>query len=148
MAVRKKLKLSPSQMAGRLRVTPSSYYKAERGEQFFGLVTLKRFSDEFDVSIDWLLYDRGPQYITDKTKIAEMEEINREMKLSYEAQIETLNKTIVNEKQKSSTTGGRYNPANNEDVNELLEYFETDSAFFYEMMMFFKKHKKENQPAG
>lgn len=149
LAIRKTFKLTPSQMAGRLRITPSTYYKAERGENLFGIVTLKRLTLEFGISIDWLVYNHGPQYLSDKTKIDDLEKIYREMKQSCDDQIKTLNKAVALEREKNKrlteppeVPGGRYSPLVNEDIKELLEYFETDSSYFHEMMLHFKKHKE------
>ena len=147
LEVRLERGLTPGQMAEKLGITDSSVHKAERGVQFFGFNTLKRFSLKFNCSIDWLLFNRGPKYLEEKISIAELQQQLHQLKESYEEQIASLHKNLADEKSKNKildpdnvSIGGPYNPAVNKDVKDLLNDFEKSPELFYEVMLLYKKH--------
>ena len=64
--VRRQLNYSRSEMAGILGLKHSGYSKNETGETFPGVYTLNLLQKNFDISMDWLLFSKGPMVFKDK----------------------------------------------------------------------------------
>jgi transcriptional regulator with XRE-family HTH domain len=64
--VRRRLNYSRQEMARVLGLKSSGYFKNESGETFLSVTTLSRLQKNFDISIDWLLFNKGPMYFKDK----------------------------------------------------------------------------------
>jgi transcriptional regulator with XRE-family HTH domain len=64
--LREQLNYSPDRMAAHFELTVSDYSKNENGETLPGLDTLRRLSDDFDISLDWLILNKGPKYFKEK----------------------------------------------------------------------------------
>lgn len=148
---RKEQGLSPAEMAHRLDMLPSGYYKIERGEQFFSLRVLQVFTREFGISLDWLVFNNGPRYVRDKNSLADIEKKYSELRQQYDTdtahlkkELEACKKKLVDIPGKEPELKGRYHPSNHVEVKELLDYFENAPTFFYEMMLQFNKHKEKN----
>jgi transcriptional regulator with XRE-family HTH domain len=54
------------EMAVRLHITPGAYSKNERGLNFPGLDTLRCLTRDFDISMDWLIFEKSPMYNKEK----------------------------------------------------------------------------------
>ncbi|MCP5102815.1 MAG: helix-turn-helix transcriptional regulator [bacterium] len=85
--VREQLRFSPVEMAARMGIKAGSYYKNENGETFPGLRTLARLQKDFDISMDWLIFNKGPMNFKEKqlekkgeTKTPGIEKNTQEMK--------------------------------------------------------------------
>jgi transcriptional regulator with XRE-family HTH domain len=127
--LRKLLNLSRKEMAARLGLTRSGYTRNENGDTFPGKSTLRRLSKDFDISMDWLFFDRGPMYFQEKLPeekeppVKEQEEPPREEEEKRTPRIEEVMP----------------------DVRELLDHMEQDPLLRYEMLLTFYKYKKETQ---
>jgi len=64
--IRKKLDYSLPQMAGALGLSYEGYYKNESNNASPGAATLHRLLQNFDISMDWLLFEKGPMLFKDK----------------------------------------------------------------------------------
>lgn len=64
--LRKQLDYSANEMAGRLGVQVASYYKNESGDTIPGLISLHRLQKDFNISMDWFLFNKGPMYYEEK----------------------------------------------------------------------------------
>ncbi|MCX6579511.1 MAG: helix-turn-helix transcriptional regulator [Candidatus Aminicenantes bacterium] len=111
-AVRKSYDHSRQEMASRLGVSRSNLYKNEIGFYFPRLDTLVRLHDDFDISLDWLLFDIGPMHTKDKQAAIAMAK---------------QSKGMVNE---------------SPDVIELLTAIEQDQVLRHELLAYFYKYKK------
>ena len=69
--IRQSLRLSNSQMAAKLGVERSTYNRNEEGRTLPGISTLLKLGNYYDISLDWLLRNKGPMYC--KEKIVEKE---------------------------------------------------------------------------
>ncbi|MCP5102573.1 MAG: helix-turn-helix transcriptional regulator [bacterium] len=65
-AVREQLRFSPVEMAARMGIKTGGYYKNENGETFMGMRTMDRLQKDFDISMDWLIFNKGPMYFKEK----------------------------------------------------------------------------------
>lgn len=64
--VRDQLRFSRVEMAARMGIKPVGYYKNENGETFPGLRSLDRLQKDFDISMDWFIFNKGPMYYKEK----------------------------------------------------------------------------------
>ena len=66
--VRQQTGLSIKEMAAQLGVTRDGYAKNERGQNILNIDSLKRLGQKFNISMDWLLFNRGPSQYKEKGK--------------------------------------------------------------------------------
>ena len=60
--LRKSLKLSNSRMAARLNVSRGTYSRNEEGKSMPGVATLIKLNKDYNISLEWLLLNKGPMY--------------------------------------------------------------------------------------
>ncbi len=79
--VREMLRISPNSMAARMGVSRSSYDKYEYGGAFPSPIGLKVLANDFNISLDWLIADKGPIIYKEKTELtATMSDVNTDVK--------------------------------------------------------------------
>ena len=71
--MRETLRSSPDSMAAHMGVARSSYNKYEYGEAFPGPIGLNALVNNFDISLDWLVANKGPMFYKGKAQMAEDE---------------------------------------------------------------------------
>jgi transcriptional regulator with XRE-family HTH domain len=64
--IRKYLGFSIPQMAGALGLSYDGYYKNESNQASPGYFTLQRLQQNHDVSMDWLMFGKGPMFFNNK----------------------------------------------------------------------------------
>jgi len=64
--LRKHFNYSLDEMARKLDLSKSGYFKNEGGFTFPGLKTLDRLQRSYDISMDWLLFNKGSMNYTKK----------------------------------------------------------------------------------
>ncbi len=64
--VHEDLKLSPEELAAHFGVVRTTYVKNETGSTFPSYPSLHVLSHTFNVSLDWLIADKGPRYFREK----------------------------------------------------------------------------------
>ncbi len=112
---RKPLKYSENEMADRLDAYRTSYHRYERGETSPQLTALYELARTFDISLDWLIADKGPMYYKEKQ---------------------------VKEKPGPAADTPQ---AVREDINELLEHMEQIPLLRYEVLVMFHKFKEDRK---
>jgi len=119
--IREALKYSGPKMASRFGVARSSYLRNENGETCPDIQSMRILGNTFDVSLDWLICDKGPMYYHEKEqKQVEKEEEKTEQKPSPE----TLD-TVP------------------EEIRELLEHMKRIPLLRYQILASFHKFKDE-----
>ena len=96
----------------------SSYTRYEKGETFPMEVALYRLGEKFDISLDWLILDRGPKYYKEKEAIKE-----EKKETEPPANVKTLP----------------------DDVLELVEVMEQVPILRYKVLLYFHELKKEHK---
>lgn len=143
--LRKHLNLSREEMASHCGLTISGYAKNERGNTFLGFDTLARLGKTFDISLDWLILDKGPIYYRLKEGEAKPAEPD-EAKPAVEG--ETLETVNTLPQAFSPGRGGVQFPAGLEgvgfDVEQMLERMALDPQFRYEVLASFHKYLKDH----
>ena len=71
--MRETLKFSQERMAGFFGVQRSSYTKYENGDTFPGEQALKVLAENFDISLDWLICNKGPMFYKEKAPWEELD---------------------------------------------------------------------------
>jgi len=112
---RKPLKYSQNEMADRLDAYRTSYHRYERGETSPQLTALYELAKTFDISLDWLIADKGPMYFKEK-----------EVKEKPEPAADTPQTT-------------------QEDIKELIEHMEQIPLLRYEVLVMFHKFKEDRK---
>ncbi len=120
LKLRGQLALSPGEMAARLGVSRSSYYKNENGETLPGMISIFRLHKDLKLSIDWFLFGIGGMYLPDEQQIQERE-------------------------QAKTPSTVKFDP----ELSELIAHLEKDPLLRHEIMVYFYKYKqnKNAQPA-
>lgn len=77
--VREKLDLSHQEMAYYFGTARTNYTKKETGENFPNLSALNVLGSHFDVSLDWLICNKGPMFYKAKDKEAQVDGIGMEV---------------------------------------------------------------------
>ncbi|NIM13976.1 MAG: helix-turn-helix domain-containing protein [Candidatus Aminicenantes bacterium] len=127
--LRKQLNYSAQEMAARLGLNYNSYYKNENSETYPGINTLYQLSEAHDISIDWLMFGKGPMYCQEKGREKELAELGKELELMREKLREQEEKA-----------GIRFRP----ELQELLEHMERIPLLYHEVLVYFQRFKVEN----
>ena len=119
--LRNHFKYSLDEMARKLELSKSGYFKNEGGFTFPGLKTLDRLQREYDISMDWLIFNKGPINYTKKPSVQSLEE---------ERGLSALRNV-------------------SQEVLGLVEYMEQDPLLRAEMLVHFYRYKEKREvPVG
>ena len=117
--IREQLKHSPADMARRLGLSYSGYFKNESGITFPKVTTLHVLQDDFGISMDWLIFNKGPMHYKDR-----QQELRPEEKGTKTSRLEDRVP----------------------EVQELLDHMEEDVLFRHKVLVYFYEYKK-GQPS-
>jgi transcriptional regulator with XRE-family HTH domain len=145
--LRKHVNCDKKQMASRLGIVTNTYYKNESGLNLPSLTTLKRLVDDFDLSMDWLLFGRGSMFFKEKAqKEKELEQAVKELntqldreRKNHETECKKKEEELKNQRQKAAFIESR------PDMKELLEHMEQDAIFYHKLMLYFQEYKIEKK---
>jgi transcriptional regulator with XRE-family HTH domain len=113
--IRKLLKFNRKAMAARLSIGVGGYNKNEYGVTFPNLHTLKVLQKDLDISLDWLIFGKGPMYFKAKE-----------------------------EKTKDTGTEPENLSAAMPDIKNMIEDMSKDPQLRYEVLGFYFRYRKEN----
>lgn len=116
-ALRKQLNYSPGEMAARMGIQITGYYKNESGENVPAFPALYKLQKEFGISMDWLLFNSGPMYLQEKQTERALEREKKEEKGAREFEELML------------------------EVRELVEHMGQDPVLRHEILLYFHKYK-------
>jgi transcriptional regulator with XRE-family HTH domain len=115
--IREPLGYTHREMGELINVDRSSYTRYESGETFARMMSLYQLGTKLDISMDWLIINKGPMYYKEK-------EVN-EGKTAGEPPIP--GKTLP------------------DDVGELLEIMEKVPVLRYKVLLYFHELKEEHK---
>jgi transcriptional regulator with XRE-family HTH domain len=127
--LREQFNLSQGVMARKFNLSNSGYFKNETGNTFPGVRTLYRLSTEHDISMDWLLFGKGPQYYKGKEREVELEQV-----------VEQLKKELV-KKEEAKNAAIDMKP----EIRELLEYMARIPLLYHELLVHFENFRVEKK---
>ncbi|MCP5049776.1 MAG: helix-turn-helix domain-containing protein [bacterium] len=147
--IRKQLNMTAPEMAARIGISANGYNKNESGVNLPGLAALQMLQKDFDISLDWLYFNKGPMHFKSKLKASEMEaekeQLNEKAELLKD-QEERLEKEAENLKRRGE---GAKKFAELEtvmsDITDLLEYMGTDPQLRHKVLLDFYSYKKERE---
>jgi len=145
--VRKHNNLLRKQMAEELDVCINGYRKYERGENALSQQSQILLAEKFDVSLHWLLLDKGPMLFSDIEKaLLENEQLKQEILRQKEQQQrqKQIEKKVNPEPVKSPDMVEITTP----EVRELLEYMEANPLFKFQLLTHFYRFKQDGQNPG
>ncbi len=120
--LRKLLGYSKIQMAARVGVTPSGYYRNEAGETFPNFKTLRMLCNEHDISMDWFIFNKGPMYFKEKIEPG-----------GTEKEPEVIIKTVEVPKELPK------------DIQELIDHMEGIPLLHHEVLAYLQRFKVDNK---
>jgi transcriptional regulator with XRE-family HTH domain len=133
--LRRQNKLTAPQMASQLEMGPNGYRKYERGVYFPPLQVQIHLSEKFDISLDWLLLNKGPMHRSEVEKALQE------------------NKQPKPEKMEEKTGPEPVVPPDamivtSPEIKELLQYMEENPSFKFQLLGHFYRHKQGGQKDG
>ena len=121
--LRTHLNYSPREMAARLGIQTSPYYKNENGDTLPGSDSLYRLHQDFGISLDWLFFNYGPMYYRERQSAEETEK-------------------------PEPVTGA---PPTWEErmpgVQEMLQHMEQDPLLRHRILLYYYSQRDNEQPA-
>jgi transcriptional regulator with XRE-family HTH domain len=108
-------------MARKLELSRSGYYKNEGGLAFPRLETLDILQRNYDISMDWFIFNKGPVHFKEKQPESPPEPGKAE------------------EKETPATENI------SDDVRELLEYMDQDRLLKHEVLVYFYKYREKKE---
>ncbi|MCP5107696.1 MAG: helix-turn-helix transcriptional regulator [bacterium] len=119
--LREQFKYSHEQMSGKLGLSKSGYFKNEGGIRFPGFKTLDLLQKNWDISMDWLIFNKGPVHY--KEKMPEPAPQPEKVEVKETTGLEDIGP----------------------DVRELVEYMEQDHLLKHEVLLNFYKYKEKKE---
>jgi transcriptional regulator with XRE-family HTH domain len=117
---------SRNEMARRFGITPNAYGKNETGYSRPGMHTLYLLAKDYDISMDWFLFNKGPMNFAKRTETAKSEK--KAEVLKQEPQTKQPEKTIT-----------ELAP----EIQELLDHMEKLPELRYGVLAHFHHLKRE-----
>lgn len=159
--VRKEWNLDRAAMAARFGQARISYYKNERGVSLPGLGVMYRLSNQYDISMEWLLFGKGPKRISEWNRLTERaEELEKKLvhheeqsaqqlesaekrALHAESRVEACEQNLIKTKRLLETADERFLDKQKPGVKELLEHIDKDSKFYHKIILYFEEYKEK-----
>ncbi len=116
--MREQLGFSRVKMASLFQVSPSAYYRNENGHTLPSGKSLRLLTEEYDVSMDWLLFSKGPMFYKEKQP-------GKERGTTPEVRVEVKELPP--------------------DIRELTETMERVPLLYHEILAYFQKFKVKHK---
>lgn len=163
--LRKEAGMTRPEMARVLEVTPGAYRKNEQGFSIPKPNALSKLIDQFGISMDWFLFDRGPKLYDDRIDKEEVEQQINQLKLEHENQFHQMRKQLeqdqearikelenqlqlarlkIREKEQQAYISGEQ-AGLPEDVRQMTNAMKKIPLLHYEILSQFHRFKKDNQ---
>jgi len=135
IAIRKERNLTRPQMAAELNVGNNNYNKYERGLYLPSLKTLAILTEKFDISMDWLIYNKGAMHFSTIEKALQE---NQRLKQDLEEASARQDATARAEAQDAEIV-------TDPEIKELIRYLEDNPLFKHQLLIYFHRHKQGGQ---
>ena len=131
--IREALNYSSPDMASRFGVVRSSYLRNESGQTCPDIQTMRILGTAFDVSLDWLICDKGPMYYREKEP--SRAQPGKPVEKTVESQVPQTGVEAKSSLEIPDTVP--------EDIRELLEHMKRIPLLRYQILASFHKFKAE-----
>jgi len=125
--------LERQQMATRLGLTVSTYYKYEIGVSMPGMQTLNLLVNEHGISLDWLFFDKGPRFFKNKSRLDLLEQ-----------EVEKTRQALVKAEQERDNAVPGYRDSLKTGVAELFDQIQADQRLYLKVLTLYQDYK-DNQ---
>jgi transcriptional regulator with XRE-family HTH domain len=141
--LRRSLSYTGEEMAARMGVSEGAYRKYEGGIRFPSPPGLRRLARKIDVSMDWLLFEKGPMYYSGKSPNQELErEIERLKGQLEEARRRTGEREAVHRKELEDQA---QRLRLSRELQELVDYMNKNSILYHEVLAHFQRFKHDRE---
>lgn len=148
-AIRREQKLTAPQMADALNISYNAYSKYERAWNSPSFKTQVVLSQKFDISLDWLLFNKGTMHISTIEKtLRENPILKQEQEKLAEVQKQEEIKKQKEELNKKPAAPADAIIVTTPNLKELLQYMEDNPLFKHQLLTYFyrcKQGKPDNQ---
>lgn len=153
IALRKELNLTKKQMAEKLEMTFGGYSKYERGEAIPGVRTLNIIINKFGVSVDWLIFDKGPKFIVDQSRVSQLEKEVEQLKTALDNQRKDCDTRLEEKNKKVESLEHQLKQNENQEpevfkkpgIAELLDLVEKNRVFYHKLMLYVEDFKNQEK---
>ncbi len=158
-ALRKECGLSVMDMSRRLGLSRSTYHGYENGTRYPSTPILRILNDEYDISIDWLLFDRGPRKCSQKAELERLRAEVAQHKAEYDGPTIRRQADIIETQKKEldhlrpvaellnhhEQTDGSLPPVNQlkPEILTLVRTMHEKPRVYHELMLHYEKVKGE-----
>ena len=123
-------------MAARLEIKIGTYYKNETDETRPGWISLFILQHEYDISVDWLMFNKGPMFMKEKKDMETLPEKVVQPQTEKIQLSETEQKAI-----KDFIALKKKLP----ELENMMQLMGDDPELRYDMLRNFYKYQKENE---
>jgi transcriptional regulator with XRE-family HTH domain len=136
--VRRQLGFSRPELAERFGISSNALGKNEHGESIPNPQTLHRLASDYDISMDWLFFNKGPMYHKEKKP---MEELKKELDLARQQLAVSEKEKPLEGKEMGTAAVPRLTP----ELRELVEQMGKIPLLYHEILAHFHRFKRENK---
>ena len=142
-AIRSQQKLTRPQMAEALKISYNAYTKYERALNLPSLKSQVILSEKFDISLDWLLLNKGSMHLSEIEKTLRE---NRMLKQEQEKLAEIEKQEEIKKQKEELNKEPVLSPdaviVTAPDIKELLRYMEDNPLFKHQLLTYFYRVKQ------
>lgn len=142
-AIRKEQKLTRPQMAEALNISYNAYTKYERALNFPSLKCQAILSKKFDISLDWLLLNKGLMHFSGIEKVLRE---NRLLKQEQKKWAEIAKEEKIEKEREEADKEPVLPPdaltVTDTDIIELLSFMEDNPLFKHQLLTYFYRFKQ------
>jgi transcriptional regulator with XRE-family HTH domain len=141
-AIRKERNLTRPQMAAELNVSSNNYNKYESGLYFPSFKTLAILTGKFDISVDWLIYNKGAMHFSTIEKA-----LRENKQLKQDLQEASARAEAFAREAEAFARSGEQDAeiVTDPEIKELIRYLEDNPLFKYQLLIYFHRRKKGGQ---
>lgn len=137
--LRDKLSLTQEEMAQQIGVSKSAYQKYEQAIRFPAFPVLRKLALESDVSMDWLIFGKGPMFYSGKRLNAELDRLQEQLQQSLH-QMETMKAQHTQQLEHQAQQ-----LALHPELKELIDQMKQNEVLYHEVLATYSRFKQENQ---
>jgi transcriptional regulator with XRE-family HTH domain len=131
LSIRNSLRINKAEMANKMGISASSYFKNEAGQNCPDVMTLRIFAEQINLSLDWLILGRGDQVYKSPEDIKK--QVAEEIQLAQNAQVASESPQVPE------------NEDLRQDVKELIQHMDNIPLLRYEVLTMFHKFKENKK---
>lgn len=126
-ALRYEKRFNRDQMAAWMGTTHSGYYKNEKGQNLPGIASLSRLANEHDISMDWLLFGKGPRLFKEKSKVEHL-----------------ANELEKTKHEKENAVPG-FRESLKPGLNDMLNTIDEEPGLYHSIMVFYHEYMDKQE---